>query len=389
MKISAKRMEIFRDHFFVDLNTRVRELQAQGKDIIRLDIGSPDLPPAPHIIDALADSAASFHHHGYQPHLGPQALREAWADLYQRLYRVDLDPDSEVVPLIGSKEGIFNLVMASINPGEVVLIPDPGYITYSRATLFAGGEPHYVVLEPDLGFFPDLDRIPADVLQKARLLWLNYPNNPTAATASHEYFNRVTEFARQYDLLVCHDAAYTQVTFEGYQAPSIMGSPGAREVAVEFNTLSKSHNMAGWRVGAAVGNRQALQSLYTLKTNFDSGHFLPILEAATIALTSDQSWLEQRNEIYRQRRDAVISMLHSLSLAAEIPRGSLYVWSPIPAGLSSAEFAYQLLEKALVSLTPGTVFGSHGEGYVRISLTASLERIEVAMERLNKFVRAN
>ena len=389
MKLTAKRIEPFSDHFFVDLNTRIKELTAMGKDVVRLDIGSPDLPPAPHITDALARSAASYNHHGYQPHIGPKNLREAWAGLYQRLYQVDLNPNSEIIPLLGSKEGIFNIVMACIDPGDVVIIPDPGYITYTRATLFAAGEPYYVVLDPERDFLPDLNQIPSAVLHRAKMIWLNYPNNPTAATTNLEFFTEVVAFARQHDLLVCHDAAYSQVTYDNYQAPSILQAPGARDVAVEFNTLSKSHNMAGWRVGAALGNPQALRSLYTLKTNMDSGHFLPVMEAATTALTADQSWLIDRNETYRQRRDVIISTLHSLGLEARIPRGSLYVWSPIPGGRSSEEFATQLLEEAQVSLTPGTVFGPSGEGYVRISLTAPIERIEAGMQRLSAFLQTS
>jgi LL-diaminopimelate aminotransferase len=389
MKFTAKRIDPLTDHFFVELNTRIFEMEAGGKDVIRLDIGSPDLPPAPHIIKALAQSAASYNHHGYQPHIGPKNLREAWSGLYKRLYQIDLNPDSEVIPLIGSKEGIFNLVMACIDPGDLVLIPDPGYVTYSKATLFAGGELYPVVLNAERNFLPDLNQVPAAVLQRAKMIWLNYPNNPTAATANPEFFNEVVAIARQHDLLVCHDAAYSQVTFDGYKAPSILQAPGACEIAVEFNTLSKSHNMAGWRVGAALGHPQALQSLYTLKTNIDSGQFLPIMEAATTALTADQSWLIDRNETYRQRRDVIITALHSLGLNAQIPRGSLYVWSPVPGGRSAADFASQLLEEARVSLTPGTVFGPSGEGYIRISLTAPMDRIEAAMQRLREFLEAS
>ena len=389
MKTTAKRIDPLTDHFFVELNTRILEMKAGGKDVIRLDIGSPDLPPAPHIIDALARSAASNNHHGYQPHNGPKNLREAWAGMYQRLYQVHLNPDSDVIPLIGSKEGIFNLVMAWIDPGDLVLVPDPGYITYSRATLFAEGEPYYVVLDPERDFLPDLSQIPPSVLKRAKMIWLNYPNNPTAATATIEFFSEVVAFAQEYDFLVCHDAAYAQVTYDGYKAPSILQIPGASEVAVEFNTLSKSHNMAGWRAGAALGHSQALQSLYTLKTNLDSGHFLPIMDAATTALTADQSWLINRNETYRQRRNVIIAALHSLGLDARVPRGSLYVWSPIPGGRSSVEFATQLLEEAQVSLTPGTVFGPSGEGYIRISLTAPIQRNEAGMQRLREFLQTS
>lgn len=362
-------------------------MQAAGKDVIRLDIGSPDLPPAPEILAALSRSAASKNSHGYQPHLGPRALREAWAGMYAHLHQVELDPDTEIVPLMGSKEGIFNLVMACLDPGDIVLIPDPSYITYTRATQFAGGNPYYLPLEEERGFLPDLPAVSTEILEHASMLWLNYPNNPTAATATREFFDQAVAFAREHDLLVCHDAAYTQVTFDGYRAPSILEAPEAKAVAVEFNTLSKSHNMAGWRVGAALGNIQALQSLHRLKTNLDSGHFLPVMEAATAALTGDQSWLIERNLIYQKRRDAVIRALHAMGLHTQVPKASLYIWCPVPPGWTSAEFATVLLEEAAISLTPGTVFGKGGEGYVRISLTAPVERLEEAMQRLKKVIQ--
>jgi LL-diaminopimelate aminotransferase len=377
--ISAQRMDLFASHFFAAAGESIARLQAEGKDVIRLDVGSPDLPPAGHIVTALARSAAYPDHHGYQPHSATPGYRAAWAEMYRRVHGVELDPDREIVPLLGSKEGIFHMASACVNPGEVVLIPDPGYITYIRGAQMAGGEPYYMPLKPERGYLPDLDAIPEAVARRARLLWLNYPNNPTAATAPLEFFAEAVEFARRYRLLVCHDAAYSQVTFNGHPARSILEAPGAKEVAVEFNTLSKSHNMAGWRVGAAVGNPQALRALYTLKTNLDSGHFLPVLEAAEAAMTGDQSWLAQRNEVYRQRRDIVLPALRSLGLQAETPQASLYVWSTIPPGVTSTLFVSEVLENVYVSLTPGTVFGERGEGYFRLALTASTERVAEAI----------
>ena len=383
----AQRMEMLPDNFFAGFITKIAAMQAAGHDVIRLDVGSPDMPPAPHIIEALAQSAATPDHHGYQPYAGPTALRQAWAGMYLRVFGVELDSDREIVPLLGSKEGVFNLIMAVVDPGEVVLVPDPGYMTYTRGTIFAGGEPYYLPLLPERDYLPNLSNVPEEVAHRAKMLWLNYPNNPTAATATLEFFTQAVDFARQYNLLLCHDAVYTQVSYNSYRAPSLLQIPGAKEVAVEFNTLSKSHNMAGWRVGAALGNAELLRTLYKLKTNLDSSHFLPIMEAATIAMTSDQSWLAERNEIYRQRRDVVVQTLHSLGFAASNPKASLYVWSPIPAGLTSLDFANTLLNEVNISLTPGTVFGEHGEGYVRISLTAPLERIEQAMQRLTKWMK--
>jgi len=382
----AQRMQALPAHFFASLIARVSALQAQGLDIIRLDEGAPDLPPPPSIIHALAKSADDPAHHSYQPHRGTQKLRQAWASMYQYAYGVGLDPETEILPLLGSKEGIFHLAMATINPGDVVLVPQPGYITYTRGTLFAGGEPIYFPLRPERGYLPDLDAIPAEIARKAKLMWLNYPNNPTTAVATLDFFAEAVEYARQNDLLLCHDAAYTQVTFDGYHAPSLLEVSGAKEVVVEFNTLSKSHNMAGWRVGAALGNAGVIRNLYTLKTNVDSGHFLPVLEAATEAMCGDQGWLRKRNEIYRQRRDVALLGLYKLGLKAETPRASIYLWSNIPEGWSSADFVSAALEGAQVSLTPGTVFGQAGEGYVRISLTAPLERINEAMNRLERWL---
>lgn len=382
MKTSSLRMKKLAPHFFAGWVAKIQTLQAAGVDVIRLDVGSPDLPPAPEIIATLSRSAADSDKHGYQPHRGPYALRDAWARMYARRYQVEVDPEAEIVPLLGSKEGIFNLVVAYIDPGDVVLIPDPGYITYTRATQFAGAEPYYLTLYKERGFIPDFQAIPPEILRRAKMLWLNYPNNPTAAVVNVDFFALVIAFAREHGLLVCHDAAYTQVTYDGYQAPSILQVPGSKAIAVEFNTLSKSHNMAGWRVGAALGNAQVLRDLYTLKTNLDSGHFLPVMEAATAALTGDQSWTLERNRVYQARRDVVLEALHSMALEAQIPRASLYVWSPVPPGWTSLEFATVMLEEAHISLTPGTVFGAQGEGYVRISLTAPIERLQVAMQRM-------
>ncbi len=285
------------DNFFATLNARVVDFQATGADVIRLDIGSPDLPPAPHIIEALSRSANKSNTHGYQSHRGPRTLQEAWAAMYQRVHGVAIQPEG-VLPLLGSKEGVFHLSLALLNPGDVALVPDPGYQTYTQGALFAGAEPVAIPLLPENGYLPDLAAIPKNVLARAKILWLNYPNNPTAALATRGFFSEVVAFARQHDILVCHDAAYTQVTFDGIYAPSILDIPGADQVAIEFNTLSKSHNMAGWRVGAAVGQPAALAALLKLKSHADSAHFLPVLQAATAALAGDQSWLADRNAVY-------------------------------------------------------------------------------------------
>jgi LL-diaminopimelate aminotransferase len=392
MKTIAQRMQTASQQYFAGLNAQIAELEAAGRDIIRLDIGSPDMPPAAAIVEALSHSASMHDHHGYQSHQGPAALRLAWAGMYHRVYGVEVDSESEILPLLGAKEGIFHLSQAILDPadtehpGDIVLIPDPGYGTYTAGARFAGGEPYYLPLLPERDFLPDFTSIPQDVLRRARLMWLNYPNNPTTAVASLEFLSEAVEFARQHELLLCHDAVYSQVTFEGYIAPSLLQVPGAKDVAVEFNSLSKSHNMAGWRVGAALGNRHVLQTLLRLKTNADSGHFLPVLQAAIQAMTGDQSWLIERNEIYRQRRDIVIAGLSLVGLKPAIPQASLYVWSPVPAGYSSTSFAAELLEQAGVSVTPGVVFGAHGEGFIRIALAAPTGRVVEAMERITRIM---
>ena len=387
-KSPAARMQTLPSNFFADIEAQIAAMQAGGQDVIRLDVGSPDLPPPPSVIETLERSARSPDHHGYQPHLGPQRLRQAWAEMYRQLYGIELDPERQVLPLLGSKEGIFNFTQAWAGPGDVVLAPDPGYMTYARAAAFAGAEVYPLPLLPGNAFLPDLEAIPPEIARRARLLWLNYPNNPTAAVAGRDFMASAVAFARRHDLWLCHDAAYARVTFDGYRAPSVLEIPGAEGVAVEFNSLSKSHNMAGWRVGAALGNSEALQPLFRLKSNLDSGHFLPVMEAAVAALGTDQSWLDERNRVYQRRRDAVVPALRDIGLDAALPQGSIYVWCAVPHGWNSLDFTLEILGKACVSLTPGTVFGEQGEGYVRLALTAGTERLEEAMQRLAEWRRS-
>jgi len=380
----ANRLAPISSHYFADLDEKIARLSATGKHIIRLDVGSPDLPPSQAVIQRLAEYASRPDTHGYQAHAGPDALRQAWAEMYRRLHGVELDVEREIVPLIGSKEGIFNLQQALINPGDIVLVPDPGYITYSRGAQIAGGEVYRLPLLPENNYLPRLADIPPEVAHRARLLWLNYPNNPTAATASLEFFQEAVEFAKTYDILLCHDAAYTQVTFDDYRAPSVLEVAGAKEVSIEFNTLSKSHNMAGWRVAAAVGQAEALRYLYQLKTNVDSSHFLPILHAAVEAMTGDQSWIAERNLVYQARRDCVAQSLGRLGWNYRLPRASLYVWFAAPDMLPAHSFCDHVLEQSGVSLTPGTVFGQYGEGFIRLALTAPLDEISEAMQHMEK-----
>jgi LL-diaminopimelate aminotransferase len=309
------------------------------------------------------------------------------ADYYGRRFGVKLDPDTEVIPLIGSKDGIAHMPTAFVNSGDLVLVPDPGYPAYRMAVALVEGTTYSLPLLAENDYLPDLDAIPQDVLRRAVVLWLNYPNNPTGAIAPLDFFERAVDFAWRHDLLICHDAPYADVTYDGYVAPSMLQVEGAKDVVLEFNSLSKSHNMAGWRVGMAVGSPQATKALALVKTHMDSGIFRPIQDAAIAALTGDQSWLAERNAIYQERRDIVLAALERAGLRARKPKGGLYLWPEVPAGLTSAGFASRLLEETGVSVTPGTAFGQRGEGYVRISLGQDTDRIRQAMDRLTGFVR--
>ncbi len=381
----AKRLQNLPPYVFARLGKRIRKLQSEGKDIIRLDIGAPDMPPADFIIEALNRSAKDPGKHSYAGYTGTPQLRSALAQYYKNRFDVDLNPDDEVLPLIGSKEGIANMALAYLDPGDLALVPDPGYPTYRMGARLAGAETYHMPLLPENNFLPDLDAIPDDVADRARLMWISYPNNPTGAVATLEFFEKALDFARRHDILLCHDAPYVDVTYDGYKAPSLLQVPGAKEVAVEFNSLSKSYNMAGWRVGAILGNSQAVQALLQVKSNIDSGIFLPIQEAAVVALTGDQSWLADRNAIYQKRRDMILETLKEVGIEARKPQATLYIWAKVPEGYTSEEFANEWLEGIGVSVTPGSAFGDYGEGFVRISVGQHTEKIEQALERIRSW----
>lgn len=383
----AERLGNLPPYVFATIGRRVRDLQKEGVDVIRLDIGSPDLPPPPAVVETLCRSAQDTHKHGYGGFLGTPALREAVAGYYGRRFGVELDPESEILPLIGSKEGIFHLPMAFVDPGDVVLAPDPGYPTYRVSTQLVGGELYLTPLLAENGFLPDLDDIPGDVLARARVLWLNYPNNPTTVVAGADFFRRVVDFAHAHDLLLAHDNPYADTAWDGYTPPSLLQIPGAREVSIEFNSLSKTYHMAGWRVGMAVGNADVIGALARLKTNVDSGIFRAVQDAAITALsTTDEAWLVERNETYRARRLTVTEALARLGLEYVPSSATLYVWVRVPRGIKSARFTSELLEGAGVSLAPGTAFGTHGEGYLRISLVQPVARLEEAMARWERWM---
>lgn len=379
----ADRIAGFKSYYFATLGEKIQEMRKSGKDVIRLDIGSPDLPPTQEIIDSLCKAAQGKSVHGYTMHSGTKPFREAVSNYYKTRFNVELDPQTEILSLIGSKEGLFHLNQSFINPGDLVLVPSPGYPVYAAAGKIAGARLHTFVLKPENNYLPIFDEIPTSVAAEAKMMWLNYPNNPTGAVATLEFFEKAIDFARQNNILLVHDAPYTDVCFNQYQAPSMLQVPGAKEVVVEFNSLSKTYNMAGWRVGYAAGNNEVIKFLNTYKSQVDSANFLPILEASIFALSADQTWLEDRNRIYAERRDIIVDGLRKIGIHVDPPCASLYVWAPIPEQFVNAlEFCQQCLQTTGVSLAPGSLYGEESKNYVRFSLGCKTDQIADAMDRL-------
>ena len=378
----AERLKHLPPYLFAEIDKKKREVRARGVDVIDLGIGDPDLPTPPHIIHALQKAAEDPANHRYPSYEGMLAYRQAVADWYAKRFNVRLDPEEEVLTLIGSKEGTAHIPLAFVNPGDVVLVPDPGYPVYAAGTWFAGGDVHWMPLRRENGFLPDLDAIPAEVARRAKLMYLNYPNNPTAAVATRDFFARVVAFARRHGILVCHDLMYSELKFDGFEPPSLLEVEGAREVGVEFHSLSKTYSMTGWRLGFCVGNRAAVAGLGAVKTNVDSGVFQAVQIAGIAALTGPQDLAEQYRRTYQERRDVVVSGLKQLGWEVDVPKGTFFVWAPVPGGLDSRSFATRLMEEAGVVVTPGVGFGPSGEGFYRIALTVDQARIAEAMERL-------
>jgi LL-diaminopimelate aminotransferase len=369
---------------FADLDRKQEVLAAKGVDVISLGTGDPDLPTPEHIVRALEEGARDPRTHRYPPYIGTGEFRKAVAQWYAWRFGVTLDPEREVLALIGSKEGLAHLPWATINPGDVTLVPDPGYPVYRSATIMAEGEPVAMPLLAARGFLPDFDAIPAEALHRARLLFLNYPNNPTGATADLEFFAQAVAFARRHGLLLVHDNAYSEIAFDGYRPPSILQVDGARDVAIELHSLSKSYNMTGWRVGFAVGNAEAVGALGTVKTNVDSGVFRAVQHAAIAALTGPQDVLAPTLATYRARRDRTVAALRAVGWQAPAPKATLYIWVPTPHGQSSVAFAADVLDRTGVVITPGIGYGPSGEGYVRLSLTTPDARLDEALARIRR-----
>jgi LL-diaminopimelate aminotransferase len=378
----ARRIEKLPPYLFVEISRKIAEKRAQGVDVISFGIGDPDMPTPPHVIDALVEAARDPASHRYPETEGLLDFRRAVAGWYERRFGLSLDPEREVLSLIGSKDGIGHVALCFIDPGDLALVPDPAYPVYVVGTLFAGGEPYYLPLREEDGFLPDLDAVPADVARRAKLLWLNYPNNPTGAVASLDFFERAVAFARRHGLAVCHDGPYSEVAFDGYRPVSFLQAPGAREVGVEFHSLSKTYNMTGWRIGMAVGNARMIDALMRVKSNLDSGVPQAIQRMAIAALEGPQDCIDEHNAVYQRRRDRLVEALRALGLTVQPPKASLYVWARVPQGYTSMEFATRLLDEAGVVVTPGVGYGAAGEGYVRLSLTIPDDRLEEGLRRL-------
>lgn len=386
MKLTtARRIQNLPVYLFARLDKMIEEKKAKSIDVINLGIGDPDLPTPDYIIDHLCREARNPQNHRYSSYFGMPAFRQAVAQWYKNRFGAQLDGKNEVVMLIGSKEGIGHIPWCYINPGDMALVPDPCYPVYGNGVLLAGGEPHLMPLKADNGFLPDFRDIPTDVAQKAKLMFLCYPNNPTGAIAPDNFFREAIAFAREYEILICHDVAYCDIAYDGYKPPSFLQFPGAKEVGVEFGSVSKPYNMTGWRIGWCAGNPEAVEALGRLKSNLDTGQFQAIQLAAIKALISDQSFTKKMCDIYKERRDICVDGLNAMGWKLEKPKAAFYIWAPVPSGYTSGSFAETIFDKADVAVTPGVGYGpSEGDSYIRISLTVPTDRIKEAIDRIKK-----
>jgi LL-diaminopimelate aminotransferase len=378
----AKRLDRLPPYLFVEINQKIAELRAKGEEVISFALGDPDLATPSHIIECICQAARDPANHRYPQTAGLSELRRAIAEWYETRFGVSLDADKEVLPLIGSKEGIGHMALCFIEPGDSALVPDPGYPPYYLGTILAGGEPYFMPLREENDFLPDFEAIPAGVADKAKLMWLNYPNNPTGAVADLDFFEKAVRFAQQHALVICHDAPYTEVTFDGYKPPSFMQIPGAKKIGVEFHSLSKTHHMTGWRTGMVVGNADMINALFKVKSNLDSGIPRAIQYAAVEALRGSQEHIAERNAILQQRRDKLVEVLNEIGLKARRPRATFYIWAKIPQEYTSVDFANKLLDEAKIAVTPGIGYGKEGRGYIRFSLTIPDDRFEQGISRL-------
>jgi LL-diaminopimelate aminotransferase len=380
---TAGRIEKLQPYLFVDINKKIAEKQAKGEDVISFAIGDPDLPTPSHVIERLCREAHDPVNHRYPESAGLPELHQAISGWYQKRFNVSLDPETEVLPLIGSKEGVGHIAFCLVDPGDTVLVPDPGYPVYAVGTQLAGGKPYYMALKEKNGFLPDLNSVQGHTLEKTKLMWINYPNNPTGAVASLDFFNSAVEFAAKHDIVVCHDNPYSEVAFDDYETVSFLQAKGAKDVGVEFNSFSKSYNMTGWRIGMLVGNPAIVGALRTLKSNLDSGIPQAIQYAAIEALNGPQDCIAEHNAVYQRRRDLIVEVLNNIGLEVNVPKAGLYIWAKVPEGYNSVDLTTDLLDQVGVAVTPGIGYGHNGEGYVRLSISIPDASLVKGLSRLS------
>lgn len=383
MKVS-ERLEKIPPYLFAEIDRKIAEAKAKGIDIISLGIGDPDKPTLQPVVDEMHKAIDNPKNHDYPPYNGTEAFRKAACEWMKERFGVELDPDKEMLCNIGSKEAIAHVFFAFVDKGDYTLVPDPGYPVYHNATIFAGGTPFRMPLLEENGYLPDFDKIPEDVARKSKIMFLNYPNNPTGAVADLEFFKKTVDFCKKYDILLCQDMAYSEMTYDGYKAPSVLQVEGAKDIAIEFYSHSKSYNMTGWRVGFVCGNADAVKALGTIKNNIDSGTFKAIQQAAAAAFSVDKKYIEDLNNMYQQRRDAMEEGLRELGWDIKPSKATFYLWLPVPKGMTSEQFVTEMLEKAHVVVPPGNGYGTYGEGYFRIALTKDVDTIKECINRMKK-----
>ncbi len=383
MKVS-ERLEQIPPYLFAEIDRKIAEAKAKGIDIISLGIGDPDTPTLPPVVEEMHKAIDNPKNHDYPPYNGTEKFRKGACEWMKNRFGVELDPDKEMLANIGSKEAIAHVFFAYVDKGDYTLVPDPGYPVYHNATIFAGGTPYEMPLLEENGYLPDFDKIPEDIAKKSKIMFLNYPNNPTGAVADLDFFKKAVDFCKKYDILLCSDMAYSEMTYDGYKAPSVLQVEGAKDVAIEFYSHSKSYNMTGWRVGFVCGNADAIKALGTIKNNIDSGTFKAIQDAATAAFTVDAKYINDLNKMYQERRDTAEEGFRELGWSVKPSKATFYLWLPVPKGMSSEEFVTIMLEKAHVVVPPGNGYGKYGEGYFRVALTKDVETIKECIRRMKE-----
>lgn len=383
MKVS-ERLEKIPPYLFAEIDRKIAEAKAKGLDIISLGIGDPDKPTLKPIVDEMHKAIDNPKNHDYPPYNGTEKFRKSACNWMKKRFGVELDPDTEMLTNIGSKEAIAHVFFAFVDKGDYTLVPDPGYPVYHNATIFAGGTPYEMPLTEENGYLPDFDKIPEDIAMKSKIMFLNYPNNPTGAVANLDFFKKAVDFCKKYDILLCSDMAYSEMTYDGYKAPSVLQVEGAKDVAIEFYSHSKSYNMTGWRVGFVCGNAQAIKALGTIKNNIDSGTFKAIQDAASVAFDVDEKYINELNNMYQQRRDAAEEGFRELGWDIKPSKATFYLWLPVPKGMTSEEFVTLMLEKANVVVPPGNGYGKYGEGYFRVALTKDVDTIKECIRRMKE-----